>query len=290
LNDQNAWYYPSQGNDDSEEEPLAPATKGGNWGKKTAKGSRWIRRGKIAAWGPGMDEWEEEDRARKRVKLLLPQENRSPSPPCLPHLQSPSPPLLSPYPPPITQHLNYSSFVMDKSVTHSFRSSLLDELEQATNNLIEGEATMRKAMGRMWQAIAEDADKAPGNSTDPVVPLKREEEDEDEGVDREDERERRYSSAPDLTPAMHKIFLSQLGPPAAFEPSQFVTPEAQMDRLEKSVAIIRELQDDGREYVERLEEIREGLGDVRAQRNVIWDMVREHAVKELQDSAFAVSA
>ncbi|KZP32253.1 hypothetical protein FIBSPDRAFT_907345 [Athelia psychrophila] len=230
----------------------------------------------------------EEDRARKRVKLLLPQENRSPSPPCLSHLQSPSPPLVSPYPPPITQHLNYSSFVMDKSVTHSFRSSLLDELEQATNNLIEGEATMRKAMGRMWQVIAEDSDKNTGEAVDPVVPLKREEEDEDEGVDREDDRERRYTSAPDLTPSMHKLFLSQLGPPAAFEPSQFVTPEAQLDRLEKSVAIIRELQDDGREYVERLEEIREGLGDVRAQRNVIWEMVREHAVKELQDAAFAV--
>lgn len=175
---------------------------------------------------------------------------------------------------------------MDKSVTHTFRSSLLDELEQATNNLIEGEATMRKAMGRMWQVIAEDADKTTGDSADPVVPLKREEEDEDDGVDREeDDCERRYASAPDLTPATHKLFLSQ---PAAFEQSQFVAPEAQLDRLEKSVAIIRELQDDGREYVERLEEIREGLGDVRAQRNVIWEMVREHAVKELQDAAFAV--
>lgn len=227
-----------------------------------------------------------EERARKRVKLLLPVERRSPSPPTLPHLQSPSPPLVSPYPPPTTQHLNYSSFVMDKSVTHSFRSSLLDELEQATNNLIEGEATMRKAMGRLWQVIAEDADKKPADST---MVLKREEEYEEEGAD-EDERDRRYSSAPDLTPAIHKLFLSERGPPAVFEPSHFVTPEAQLDRLEKSVAIIRELQDDGREYVERLEEIREGLGDVRAQRNVIWDMVREHAVKELQDAAFAVGA
>lgn len=182
------------------------------------------------------------------------------------------------------QHLNYSSFVMDKSVTHSFRSSLLDELEQATNNLIEGEATMRKALGRLWQVIGEDSEQRAKDST---LILKREEEDDG---NEEDERERRYATAPDLTPAIHKVFLSERGPPAVFEPSHFVTPEAQLDRLEKSVAIIRELEDDGREYVERLEEIREGLGDVRAQRNVIWDMVREHAVKELQEAAFAVGA
>ena len=113
-------------------------------------------------------------------------------------------------------------------------------------------------------------------------------EEEDGGANEEDDREKRIARAPDLTPAIHKLFLSERGPPVVFEPSHFVTPEVQLDRLEKSVAIIRELQDDGREYVERLEEIREGLGDVRAQRNVIWDMVRENAVKELQDAAFAV--
>ena len=58
LNDQNAWYYPSQGHDDSEDELLDVGTKGGNWGKKTSRGSRWVRRGKIVPWGPGMDEWE----------------------------------------------------------------------------------------------------------------------------------------------------------------------------------------------------------------------------------------
>jgi hypothetical protein len=288
LNDQNAWYYPSQGHDDSEDEFLNVSTRGGNWGKKTAKGARWVRRGKIAAWGPGMDEWEAEERARKRVKLLLPSERRSPSPPTLPHLQSPSPPLVSPYPTPTTQHLNYSSFVMDKAVTHSFRSSLLDELETATYNLIEGEATMREAVGRLWQVIAEESGKPSGGAA--ALVLKREEEDED--TNDEDERERRIARAPDLIPSVHKIFLAhrdEREPPVTFEPSQFVSPEVQLDRLEKSIGVLRELQDDGREYVERLEEIREGLGDVRAQRNVIWDWVREHAVKELQDAAFAVS-
>lgn len=175
---------------------------------------------------------------------------------------------------------------MDKAVTHSFRSSLLDELETATYNLIEGEATMREAVGRLWQVIAEESDKPSGDTA--AFTLKREE--EDEGTNDEDERERRIARAPDLTPSIHKVFLAREREPVVFEPSQFVSPEVQLDRLERSIATLRELQDDGREYVERLEEIREGLGDIRAQRNVIWDWVREHAVKELQDAAFAVGA
>ena len=57
LNDHNAWYYPSQGFS-SDDEDLAVSIVGGNWGNKTRKGSRWVRKGKMAAWGPGMDEWE----------------------------------------------------------------------------------------------------------------------------------------------------------------------------------------------------------------------------------------
>ena len=58
LNDHSAWYYPSQGYDDSDEELLNVGVRGGNWGNKMIRGARWVRRGKIAAWGPGMDEWE----------------------------------------------------------------------------------------------------------------------------------------------------------------------------------------------------------------------------------------
>lgn len=57
LGDQNSWYYPSHGNN-SDEEPLAPGSTSGNWGNKTSAGARWIRRGKIASWGPGMEDWE----------------------------------------------------------------------------------------------------------------------------------------------------------------------------------------------------------------------------------------
>lgn len=285
LNDHNAWYYPSQGFD-SDTESLNTSVAGGNWGKKTMKGSRWVRRGKIAPWGPGIDEWEAEDRARQRIRSLLPTERRSPSPLRLPHLRSPSPPLVAPYPLPMTQHLSFTSFVMDRSVTHSFRSSLLDELEHATNRLIEGEAVMKRAMGRLWQVINDNTGKDP-QEEEMVVPKR---EDADSNVD--EELDRGFERAPDPVPNAHKLFLTSYPENDApvLDPSQFASPEMQQDSLEKALATLRELQDDGREYVERLEEIRESLGDARSQRDVVWEMVREKAVKEIQDATFDVAA
>ncbi|KAG2023817.1 hypothetical protein CC2G_001430 [Coprinopsis cinerea AmutBmut pab1-1] len=177
---------------------------------------------------------------------------------------------------------------MDKSVTHTFRSRLMDELEQATNGLIEGEATMRRALGRLWQVMSEDPDLKHNKSS--IVP-KREDEDEAQD-DGDDPRTRRVARAPDLTPPTHKIFLLSHanGGPAPYDTSHFTAPERQMETLEKSLATLRELQDDGREYMERLQEIREGLGDVRAQRNVIWNMVRERAIQEMQEAAMTLAA
>ncbi|KAF8649879.1 hypothetical protein AX16_005641 [Volvariella volvacea WC 439] len=283
LGDQNSWYYPSHGHD-SDEESLPVSTSGGNWGNKTARGARWVRRGKITSWGPAMGDWEAEDRARRRVKSLLPAERRSPSPPTLPHLlRSPSPPTLAPYPAPATQHLSFTSFVMDKSVVHSFRSNLINELEGSTNSLIEGEVVMRRALGRLWQVISEDPDESLGLGS--VVP-KREDEDEE---DEQDDQARRIARAPDLTPAPHKLFLSAY-PDGANDHSHFLSPPMQLETLEKSLATLRELQDDGREYVERLHEIREGLGDIRANRDGMWNFVRERAIKELQDVALTAAA
>ena len=57
LSDQNSWYYPSHGYSSAEEDSRVGSGVG-NWGNKTIKGARWIRRGKITPWGPGMDDWE----------------------------------------------------------------------------------------------------------------------------------------------------------------------------------------------------------------------------------------
>ncbi|KAJ8514936.1 hypothetical protein ONZ45_g7571 [Pleurotus djamor] len=269
LSDQNAWYYPSYGHSEIDDTEAQPGWTTGNWGKKATRGARWVRRRKIATWGPTMDDWETEDRARKRLKSLMPSTRRSPSPPTLPHLRSPSPPIVPPYVAPTVQHLSYTGFVLDKAVVHTFRSNLLDELEQSTNNLIENEGVMRRALGRLWQVIEEDSEPKPSPGS--VVPKR---EDVDEHAEGQDDQAGR---APDLIPAAHKTFLGSFQPnntPTPYQQSFFSSPESQLDSLEKSLAVLRDLQDDGREYVERLEEIREGLGDVRAERNVVWNMVR----------------
>ncbi|KAI0094571.1 hypothetical protein BDY19DRAFT_913481 [Irpex rosettiformis] len=274
-NDTHGWYYPSHGySSDEDDVDVRFNTATGNWGRKTARDARWIKHGKMAPWGPSMEEWEIEERARKRIKLLLPSVPNPDEPITLPHLRSPTPPLTSPYPTPNTQHLSYTSFVLDKSVTHAFRSQMMTELQQVTNNIIEGEATLRRALGRLWEVMSEDPDKRAVNG---VVPKQ-----EDDDVVEGDATEQRLSRAPDLTPTTHKVFITtdSVPPPQGYD---YLTPEAQMETLEKSLAVLRDFQDDGREYVERLEEIREVTGDVKKQKEAMWDIVREKAIRELQD-------
>lgn len=151
---------------------------------------------------------------------------------------------------------------------------MLTELQQVTNNIIQGEATLRRALGRLWQVMSEDPDKRAVNG---VVPKQ-----EDDDIAEGDATEQRLARAPDLTPTTHKIFIAadSVPPPQGYD---YLTPEAQMETLEKSLAVLRDFQSDGREYVERLEEIREVIGDVKKQKEAIWDIIREKAIRELQD-------
>jgi len=149
---------------------------------------------------------------------------------------------------------------MDKAVIRSFRSGLLDELEEVTNELVEGEATLRRALGQLWQVIAEEADRGQKDGAGLVMVPKVEEEEDGEGEDR-DTRARKHARTPDLMPAIRKVFLGSYSNDGTHEVSPpFASGRDVQDGLEKSVGSLRELEDDGREYVERLEEIREGLG------------------------------
>ena len=119
--------------------------------------------------------------------------------------------------------------MLDKSVTHTYRSAILDEQEQATNTLIEGEEAFRRALGRLFQVMNEDPDK-PTNGA--AVVTKR----EDEETNEEGERERRVARAPDLSQSTHKLFLTRFTPQGeqSFENSQFAHPDRQLENLEKS--------------------------------------------------------
>jgi len=147
---------------------------------------------------------------------------------------------------------------------------------------------MKRALGRLWQVMSEDPDTSSlGGSS--MVPKREDVEDDDQ--DDMDDQARRVARAPDLIPPTHKIFLTSYPPDMTSneDSSQLLNPETQLATLEKNLAMLRDLQDDGREYAERLAEIRDGLGEVRAQRNVIWNLVRERAVLELRGAALATA-
>lgn len=127
----------------------------------------------------------------------------------------------------------------------------------------------------------EDPDEIEGGTS--LVPKREDEEGDDHDVDS------RLARAPDLTPVAHKLFLSP-DQESIFENTHFSRADMQRDTLEKSLATLHELQDDGREYVERLEEIREGLGDARTQRDGVWELVRKKAIQELHEVASAAAA
>ncbi|VDB99326.1 unnamed protein product [Peniophora sp. CBMAI 1063] len=280
IADENIWYYPRLGDsdeeDNEEQDPVGPSLS--NWGKKHERGTRFMRKGKLAAWGPGLEDWEAEERARKRVKLMMPrEEERSPSPPLLPHLRSPSPPSMAPYNDPSESvHHTYTSFVMDSAVVHTFRSTTLSDLERTTNGLIEGETALRRALGKLWHALSgADARRAIAE----VVPKR---EDEEDAFDVDALEEERINRAPNLEPASHRLLVYPEGP--GHQP-MLGSREMQMDRVDKSLSTLRDLEGDTREFVERLEEVRESLGEIRATRDHVWYMVRTHALEELEAQA-----
>ncbi|KAG8748001.1 hypothetical protein FRC10_009753 [Ceratobasidium sp. 414] len=260
----------------------------GNWGNKMQPGARWRRQGKSSSWGAGHAEWEMEERARKRLKLLLPAaESSSPPSPRLAHRRSPTPPSVAPYAPPIAIHSSYTSFVLDPSVQHSFHSTTISELERTSTELIEGESALRRALGSLFRAMDVEADEdrqrfaLPGKAptTNGAVVQNGVAKPEPNG-DIEDAE----VSAQALMLPIHRRFITPrpVPLPPIYESNMLINQETQIETFEKSLAFLRELMDDGIEFTERLEEIREGLGTERAIRKGVWKGVRLRALQEME--------
>lgn len=175
---------------------------------------------------------------------------------------------------------------------------MLSDLERATCGLIEGEAALRRAMGRLWEVLSDDFDirpKVPAENRRSITIPKQEDIDGEDGFsEREDESVESDlpSTAAEMATNLHRIFVnphqegpaSQPGhpPSAIYEPTPVMVGQQQEEVLEKGLATLRDLQEDGREYVERLEEIREGLGWVQNQKRALWTVIRERALKEME--------
>ncbi|KAG8927368.1 hypothetical protein FRC02_008251 [Tulasnella sp. 418] len=282
VDDRNEWYYPSAPRpsrivDDEEEDILPIGTSMGNWGNKLIKGARWVRHGKAVEWGSGRIEWEMEERARKRLKRFMPNQEPPSSPPLptLPHLRSPTPPLIAPYSVPIDTHHSFTSFVLDPSVQHTYRSSNIRELERTATELIEGEGALRMAIGALWRAMEGDR----GLGAYEVERTGRSPSDRDSNGDmdvdlRKDDENASSTRASSLFISPHLI-------PVGPEGAVMLPPKSQMESFEWSLNVLRELADDSREYMERLEDIRDGLGVSRAMRKEVWTIAREQAVEEM---------
>lgn len=317
--DRQAWYYPGVARDEDADE-LAPGTANGNWGKKHLHGARFVRRGHMAAWGPTRAQYDVEDRARRRLRLILPEFTGEPieQDPILPHLRSPSPPMTAPYTPAPIQHTSYTSSVFDPNVGASFRSNLLNSLERSASELIQSEIALTRALGRFWSALTESANRLSSEKRHAIMQ-------EQEALLAEQRQSRmtaemtdgepltngaRADSVPPVAPVYPAIpddRLVELDPfttqdvtmrmftlPTHMRLEYFhtptgapeiisVAPQHQVDLVKRSMLAIRELQEDSKECMERLEEIREMLGKVKGLRDAVWAIMRSRAILEMEN-------
>jgi hypothetical protein len=228
-----------------------------------------------------------EERARKRLKRLLPPADSSEPPsPRLPHRRSPTPPSVAPYASPISIHSSFTSFVLDPSVQHSFHSATINELERTASELIEGESALRRALGSLFRAMDVEADEdkrrfaVPNKiSTINGAPANGEPKLEPNG----DIEDAEVSARALMLPIYRRFITPHAVPlPPIYESNMLINQETQIETFDKSLAFLRELMDDGIEFTERLEEIREGLGTERAIRKGIWKAVRLRALQEME--------
>ncbi|KAG8835352.1 hypothetical protein FRC17_003835 [Serendipita sp. 399] len=314
-NDRQGWYYPGLGVDDDAEE-LPPGITGGNWGRKHIKGTRFLRRDHISAWGPTRAQYDVEERARKRLRPILSEITGKPveQDPILPHLRSPSPPMLGPFTPAPIHHSSYTASVFDPNVGASFRSNLLNSLERSASDLIQSEIGVHRALGRFWTVLTETANRMAQEHRHTIM-----QEQEEKLSQQRPNMDVEPTDGPPLVNGEKETLPTLVAPPYPAVPSSrlleldefttsnvvmnmFTVPKditfyypssptdvvtvpynSQIDVVKRALLAIRELQEDNRECMERLEDIRELLGKVKGLRDAVWAIMRSRAIKEIEN-------
>lgn len=80
-------------------------------------------------------------------------------------------------------------------------------------------------------------------------------------------------------PPSHHLFVSSA--PINVSDGTYVDSRGQLENFEWCLSVMRELADDGKEYLSRLEEIRNGLGEASAVRQSVWNACRTSALEEM---------
>ncbi|ORY27334.1 hypothetical protein BCR39DRAFT_469481, partial [Naematelia encephala] len=173
---------PESDEDSGISSPPSPYNLTSNSGNKLINSARWIRKGKICAWGPTYEEVKTEQRARRRLKAalqeLLPEaalEVGVPPPTniveaqakrearkrkreetyIMPHLASPSPPVstikLAPL---LALPQSYLDIMMNPSMRYSLGDDTVETgLQRTSGELLEGEKGLMQALGRLREVL-----------------------------------------------------------------------------------------------------------------------------------------
>jgi hypothetical protein len=259
-----------------------------------------------------------EERARKRLRAILPEFSDEPieKDAILPHLRSPSPPMMAPYAPAPSNHTSYTASIFDPNIGASFRSNLLSSLERSASELIQSEIALTRALGRFWTALTESANRMAQEQRHEIMnEYRKKAVDQRSGMDIDnldgvptvngtDEPTVNSTAAaafppiPDqylaeldscttrnvimrmftLTSNMRLDYTTQAGTQEVIS----VIPQHQVELVTRSMHAIRELQEDSKECMERLEEIREMLGKVKGLRDAVWAIMRSRAIGEME--------
>jgi hypothetical protein len=185
--------------------------------------------------------------------------------------------------------LHQSSFtasIFDPNISGSFRSPLVGSLEKSASELLQSEIALNRALGRFWAVL-----------TDYDARTQKEERTNTNGATNATVNGSNLNTmhadphnlgATSMRLNLARVFTQKstmqldFTPPGHPPQSVTIAQPHQLDLMTKSIALIRELQEDSRECQERLEEIMDTLGKVKHLRDQVWTVMRARAIEEME--------
>ncbi|KZP01022.1 hypothetical protein CALVIDRAFT_560305 [Calocera viscosa TUFC12733] len=286
------------------------STGGDNWGKKLHNANRYMRKRRLGPAGIYTADFQAEERARKRVKLLLP--SRSPSPAALepPGFKEFHSPPASPHLPPtnLDPAPSLSSFLAAPGTRHSFDPMMLNNLSKMTRDLIKSEGEGNRSLGRLFFLLSEKA--SLGNLDAPLnenTEVDMGSPNDMDGIKEEPQtpavpqfpngisapRNGRSPSmvidgGPVIPQAYHDLFVTpggitlpdrrDLGEAETYFPSA----AHQVAAVNQWLTQIRGVYDDLREYLRQLDRVHVGIAKAQLGRKRVWAALRTEVAKELE--------
>ena len=180
---------------------------------------------------------------------------------------------------------SFTASIFDPNISGSFRSPLVGSLEKSASELIQSEIALNRALGRFWAVL-----------TDYDARTQREERTNDGATNAAVNGSNANTMPADphnlgatsMRLNLARVFTQKstmqldFTPPGHPPQSVTIAQPHQLDLMTKSIALIRELQEDSRECQERLEEIMDTLGKVKNLRDQVWSVMRARAIEEME--------